>query len=36
MTATKDADRIAGLDVLLIINEPTATSLVYAFERRSN
>ena len=36
VTATKDADRIAALDVLRIINEPTATSLVYAFERRSN
>ncbi|KAF3534035.1 hypothetical protein DY000_02038167 [Brassica cretica] len=36
MTAIKDAGRIAGLDVLRIINEPTAASLAYAFERKSN
>ncbi|XP_048597499.1 heat shock 70 kDa protein 6, chloroplastic-like [Brassica napus] len=35
-TATKDAGRIAGLDVLRIINEPTAASLAYGFERKSN
>ncbi|XP_018467743.2 heat shock 70 kDa protein 6, chloroplastic-like [Raphanus sativus] len=35
-TATKKAGRIAGLDVLRIINEPTAASLAYAFERKSN
>ncbi|WZZ51790.1 hypothetical protein YC2023_051897 [Brassica napus] len=29
MTATKDADRIAALDVLRIINKPTATSLAW-------
>ncbi|CAN7072936.1 unnamed protein product [Brassica oleracea var. botrytis] len=33
--ATKDAGRIAGLDVLRIINEPTAASLAYGFERKS-
>jgi molecular chaperone DnaK len=31
--ATKDAGRIAGLDVLRIINEPTAAALAYGFER---
>ncbi|XP_048600092.1 heat shock 70 kDa protein 6, chloroplastic-like [Brassica napus] len=36
MTAIKDAGRIAELDVLRIINEPTAASLAYAFERKSN
>ena len=34
--ATKDAGRIAGLDVLRIINEPTAASLAYGFERKAN
>jgi len=34
--ATKDAGKIAGLDVLRIINEPTAASLAYGFERKSN
>ena len=34
--ATKDAGRIAGLDVLRIINEPTAASLAYGFEKKSN
>jgi len=34
--ATKDAGRIAGLDVLRIINEPTAASLAYGFDRKSN
>ncbi len=31
--ATKDAGKIAGLDVLRIINEPTAASLAYGIER---
>ena len=34
--ATKDAGRIAGIDVLRIINEPTAASLAYGFEKKSN
>ena len=34
--ATKDAGRIAGLDVKRIINEPTAASLAYGFDRKSN
>jgi Fe-S protein assembly chaperone HscA len=33
-TATKDAGRIAGLEVLRIINEPTAASLAYGLEKR--
>ena len=32
--ATKDAGRIAGLDVLRIINEPTAAALAYGLERK--
>ncbi len=32
--ATKDAGKIAGLDVLRIINEPTAAALAYGMERR--
>jgi molecular chaperone DnaK len=32
-TATKDAGRIAGLDIIRIINEPTAASLAYGFGR---
>jgi Fe-S protein assembly chaperone HscA len=32
--ATKDAGRIAGLDVLRIVNEPTAASLAYGLDRR--
>src|SRR5262245_51750603 len=32
-TATKDAGRIAGLDVIRIINEPTAAALAYGFGR---
>ena len=32
--ATKDAGRIAGLDVLRIINEPTAASLSYGLEKK--
>ncbi|MDL2307235.1 molecular chaperone DnaK [Desulfovibrio sp. OttesenSCG-928-C06] len=34
--ATKDAGRIAGLDVKRIINEPTAASLAYGFERKAD
>ena len=34
--ATKDAGRIAGLDVKRIINEPTAASLAYGFDRKTN
>ena len=33
---TKDAGCIAGLDVLQIINEPTAASLAYGFEKKNN
>jgi molecular chaperone DnaK len=32
--ATKDAGKIAGLDVLRIINEPTAASLAYGLDRK--
>ncbi len=34
--ATKDAGRIAGLEVLRIINEPTAAALAYGLDRRQN
>ncbi|MDQ1644757.1 MAG: molecular chaperone DnaK, partial [Cryptosporangiaceae bacterium] len=34
--ATKDAGRIAGLEVLRIINEPTAAALAYGLEKKSN
>ncbi len=34
--ATKDAGRIAGLDVLRIINEPTASSLAYGLDRKQD
>merc|ERR1712070_748225 len=34
--ATKDAGQIAGIEVLRIINEPTAASLAYGFERKAN
>eukprot|EP00884_Botryococcus_braunii_P010604 jgi/Botrbrau1/19545/Bobra.0035s0037.1 len=34
--ATKDAGRIAGIEVLRIINEPTAASLAYGFEKKNN
>jgi molecular chaperone DnaK len=34
--ATKDAGRIAGLDVLRIVNEPTAAALAYGFSRNVN
>ena len=33
--ATKDAGKIAGLDVLRIVNEPTAASLAYGLEKRT-
>ena len=32
--ATKDAGRIAGLDVLRIVNEPTASSLAYGLDKK--
>ena len=35
-TATKDAGRIAGLEVLRIINEPTAAALAYGFDKKKN
>ena len=34
--ATKDAGKIAGLEVLRIINEPTAASLSYGLDRKDN
>ncbi len=34
--ATKDAGKIAGLDVKRIINEPTAASLAYGLDKKSN
>ena len=34
--ATRDAGRIAGLDVKRIINEPTAASLAYGLEKKNN
>src|SRR5690606_28388186 len=34
--ATKDAGRIAGLEVLRIINEPTAASLAYGVDKKQN
>jgi chaperone protein DnaK len=34
--ATKDAGRIAGLDVVRIVNEPTAASLAYGLHRRGD
>jgi molecular chaperone DnaK len=34
--ATKDAGRIAGLEVLRIINEPTASSLAYGLEKKKS
>src|SRR5262245_47419218 len=33
-TATRDAGRIAGLDVMRIVNEPTAASLAYGLDKR--
>src|SRR6266851_8145628 len=35
-TATKNAGAIAGLEVLRIINEPTAASLAYGLDKKSN
>ncbi len=34
--ATKDAGRIAGLEVVRIINEPTAAALAYGLDKKSN
>jgi molecular chaperone DnaK len=34
--ATKDAGKIAGIEVMRIINEPTAASLAYGFDKKSN
>jgi molecular chaperone DnaK len=34
--ATKDAGRIAGLEVLRIINEPTAAALAYGMDKRKS
>lgn len=34
--ATKDAGRIAGIEVLRIINEPTAASLAYGLDKKTN
>lgn len=34
--ATKDAGKIAGVEVLRIINEPTAASLAYGLDRKTN
>jgi molecular chaperone DnaK len=35
-TATKDAGKIAGLNVLRIINEPTAAALAYGLDKKKN
>ena len=34
--ATKDAGQIAGLEVLRVINEPTAAALAYGLDRSDN
>jgi Fe-S protein assembly chaperone HscA len=34
--ATKDAGRLAGLEVLRLVNEPTAASLAYGLDKRKN
>ncbi|MGI8959965.1 MAG: Fe-S protein assembly chaperone HscA [Bryobacteraceae bacterium] len=34
--ATKDAGRLAGLDVLRLVNEPTAASLAYGLDKRND
>lgn len=34
--ATKDAGKIAGVEVLRIINEPTAASLAYGLDKKGN
>lgn len=33
-TATRDAGRIAGLDIVRIINEPTAASIAYGLDKK--
>jgi len=35
-TATKDAGKIAGLEVLRIVNEPTAASLAYGLDKKAD
>ena len=34
--ATKDAGKIAGIEVLRIVNEPTAAALAYGLDKKSN
>src|SRR4030095_8882848 len=34
--ATKDAGRLAGLEVLRLLNEPTAAALAYGLEKKQN
>ena len=34
--ATKDAGRIAGLEVLRLVNEPTAASLAYGLDKKQD
>src|SRR5215831_5556983 len=34
--ATKDAGRLAGLDVLRLLNEPTAAALAYGLDKKKN
>ena len=34
--ATKDAGRLAGLDVIRLLNEPTAAALAYGLEKKQN
>lgn len=34
--STKDAGKIAGLEVLRIVNEPTAASLAYGLDKKGN
>jgi molecular chaperone DnaK len=34
--ATKDAGKIAGLEVLRIINEPTAAALAYGLDKKES
>ena len=34
--ATKDAGRLAGIDVLRLLNEPTAAALAYGLEKKEN
>ena len=35
-TATRDAGKIAGLEVLRIINEPTAAALAYGLDEKGS